>query len=65
MGKHFIDSPTQIVEDALHGLVAVAPNLARLDGTNVIVRADWDKTRDGTTNVALISGGGMLRLVSD
>lgn len=63
MGKHFIDSPTQIVEDALNGLLAVAPNLARLDGTSVIVRADWDKAKDGATHVALISGGGVLRFV--
>lgn len=61
--KHFINTTESLVEDAIDGLVQSAPNLATLDGysegVRVVVRADWDKNVQGTTHVALISGGGI------
>jgi len=54
---HFINDKTNIVTDALDGLVATSSGrLARLDGyphIRVVVRTNWDKSK-----VALISGGG-------
>ncbi|WP_174803447.1 dihydroxyacetone kinase subunit DhaK [Martelella limonii] len=53
----FINAKTDIIQDAINGLVAASGGrLARLDGypfTRVVVRSDWDKEK-----VAIISGGG-------
>jgi hypothetical protein len=63
MGKHFIDGQDKIVEDAIEGLLCHSSNLARLDGfeqgIRVVVYKDWDRERDGKSQVALISGGGI------
>lgn len=58
MAKRFINKKETIVMDAVDGLIASSPNIARLDGyptTKVVVRTDWDKDAG---KVAIISGGG-------
>ncbi len=51
--KKLVNDPARVVPEMLEGLVALHPELALLDGENVVVR------RDGTgCKVALISGGG-------
>ena len=54
--KKFINRPEDVVEEMLQGLAVVNPNLARLSGHKVILRADADAVRD--RQIALISGGG-------
>lgn len=59
--KQFMNSKETLVTEAIDGLVRSAGgSLARLDGfphIKVVVRADWDRARDGN-RVALVSGGG-------
>lgn len=59
--KQFMNSKDTLVTEAIDGLVRSAGGkLARLDGyphIKVVVRADWDRGRDGG-RVALVSGGG-------
>jgi dihydroxyacetone kinase len=59
--KQFMNSKDALVTEAIDGLVRSAGGaLARLDGfphIKVVVRADWDRARDGA-RVALVSGGG-------
>ena len=59
--KQFMNSKESLVTEAIDGLVrASGGSLARLDGyphIRVVVRADWDRGRDGG-KVALVSGGG-------
>jgi ATP-dependent dihydroxyacetone kinase len=53
--KFFINETTQIVNEAIEGLLT-NPKLARLDNfpeVRVVVRRDWDKSK-----VAIVSGGG-------
>ena len=59
--KQFMNSKETLITEAIDGLVRSSGGaLARLDGyphIKVVVRADWDKARDGG-KVALVSGGG-------
>lgn len=52
--KKLINEPGGVVDEMLEGMVAAHPELRRLDGTNVLVRADAPV--DG--KVAVVSGGG-------
>ena len=54
--KKFINSPQNVVEEMLQGLVVLQPGSARLLGHKVMVRADAAAVRD--RQVAIISGGG-------
>ena len=54
--KKLINRPQAVVEEMVEGLVALDPNLERLPGQTVVVRADAAEARD--RRVALISGGG-------
>lgn len=54
--KKLINNPNRVVEEMIEGLVAIYPGLARLEGANVLVRADFREARD--RQVAVISGGG-------
>src|SRR4051794_25839940 len=54
--KKLINRPEAVVEEMIEGLVAVDPDLERLPGRAVLVRADAAEVRD--RQVALISGGG-------
>lgn len=54
--KKFINRPESAVEEMLEGFVVLNPDLIRLSGHKVIVRADREAARD--RQVALISGGG-------
>jgi triose/dihydroxyacetone kinase / FAD-AMP lyase (cyclizing) len=54
--KKFINRPEDVVEEMLQGLAVLSPNVARLFGHKVMLRADADDVRD--RQVALISGGG-------
>jgi triose/dihydroxyacetone kinase / FAD-AMP lyase (cyclizing) len=54
--KKFINSPRNVVEEMLQGLVVLQPGSARLLGHKVMVRADAAVVRD--RQVAIISGGG-------
>jgi len=54
--KKFINSPQDVVEEMLQGLVVLQPGSARLLGHKVMVRADAAVVRD--RQVAVISGGG-------
>ncbi len=54
--KKLINDPNRVVEEMIEGLVAIYPGLARLDGYQVLLRADFDQIRD--RQVAVISGGG-------
>jgi dihydroxyacetone kinase len=60
--KQFMNARDTLVTEAVEGLVrASGGQLARLDGfphIKVVVRADWDRVRDGAGRVALVSGGG-------
>ena len=59
--KQFMNTKETLVPEAIDGLVRASGGaLARLDGyphIKVVVRADWDRSRDGD-RVALVSGGG-------
>lgn len=59
--KQFMNSRESLVTEAIDGLLRASGGaLARLDGfphIKVVVRADWDRSRDGG-KVALVSGGG-------
>ena len=54
--KKFINRPADVVEEMLEGLVVLNPDLIRLSGHKVVVRADGERVRN--RQVALISGGG-------
>lgn len=54
--KKLINEPERAVTEMLDGLLALYPGVARLNGTNILIRADADVVRD--RQVALISGGG-------
>ena len=54
--KKFINSPQDVVEEMLQGLVVLQPGSARLLGHKVMVRADAAVVCD--RQVAVISGGG-------
>mmetsp|Transcript_12473 Transcript_12473/g.20291 ORF Transcript_12473/g.20291 Transcript_12473/m.20291 type:complete len:581 (+) Transcript_12473:30-1772(+) len=54
--KKIIDAPAECVQDMLEGLVHSTPNVLRLPGLDVIIRADIEQVREH--KVALISGGG-------
>ena len=51
--KQLINDPLNVVDEMLEGVTLLNPSLQKLDGYNVIVRKNMDKTK-----VALISGGG-------
>ncbi|KAB0678837.1 dihydroxyacetone kinase subunit DhaL [Aureimonas leprariae] len=55
--KKLINDPAAVVDDMLRGLTLAHDGLTRLDGEQVIVRADIDTFR-ASGQVALISGGG-------
>ena len=54
--KKFINRPDNVVEEMLQGLAVLSPNVTRLSGHKVMIRADADAVRD--RQVAIISGGG-------
>lgn len=54
--KKLINSPSSCVSDAIDGLLYSNPSLRRIDGQNVIVRADIQAYKQ--THVTIISGGG-------
>lgn len=54
--KKFINSPTQVVNEMLDGLVVLDPRVKRLSGHNVVIAASALERRDSL--VAVISGGG-------
>src|SRR4051794_5784934 len=54
--KKLINRPDRVVDEMLDGLLALYPNLARLSGLNVMVRAGFEERRE--EQVAIISGGG-------
>ena len=51
--RQLINAPSNVVDEMLEGLVCTQPGLQKLDGYNVIVRSQIDKTK-----VQIISGGG-------
>jgi dihydroxyacetone kinase len=51
--RQLINDPKDVVNEALEGVVACNPGLQKLDGYNVVVRTNIDKSK-----VAIISGGG-------
>ena len=51
--RQIINDPKDVVNEMLEGLTYTQPGLQKLDGFNVIVRKEIDKSK-----VALISGGG-------
>jgi dihydroxyacetone kinase len=54
--KKFINHPDNVVEEMLQGLAVLSPNVRRLSGHKVMIRADADAARE--RHVAIISGGG-------
>lgn len=56
--KKLINDPRNVVPEMLEGLVRVDPGLTRLEGHNVLLRADFAENRGTHRQVALISGGG-------
>ena len=54
--KKLINDPGSVVPQMIAGLVAAYPNVRKLPGFNVLVRADADAVRD--ERVAIVSGGG-------
>jgi triose/dihydroxyacetone kinase / FAD-AMP lyase (cyclizing) len=54
--KKFINSPQEVVEEMLQGLLVLHPGAARVAGHKVLIRADAEQVRD--RQVAIISGGG-------
>jgi triose/dihydroxyacetone kinase / FAD-AMP lyase (cyclizing) len=54
--KKLINRPTDVLDEMLEGVIAIYPNLARLAGHNVLLRADADGVRE--KQVAIVSGGG-------
>lgn len=54
--KKFINSPLDVVEEMLEGLLVLQPGSVRLAGHKVMIRADAEQVRDRF--VAVISGGG-------
>ena len=54
--KKIINRPEDAVEEMLEGLVLLDPDLIRLSGHKVVLRADAETVRN--SQVALISGGG-------
>ena len=54
--KKFINRPENAIEEMLEGLLVLNPDLARLSGQKVLLRADAEKIRNH--QVAIISGGG-------
>jgi len=55
--KKIINKPDDVVEEMIQGVLVSHPNLARLEGYNVLVRADAKEFQQKNI-VALISGGG-------
>ena len=55
--KKLINDPLKVVDDMVEGLVRADKRLARIEGENVVVRADLASLA-GAGKVALISGGG-------
>jgi len=51
--RQLYNSPTDVVGEMLEGVVLCNPALRRLEGYNVVVRSEIDRSK-----VALISGGG-------
>ena len=43
MSKKFINSPTEVVNEALTGFLKVHPGLSLLEGHRVVIRSDIDK----------------------
>lgn len=56
-GKKIINKPSEVVDEALEGLVLSNNNLRLLKGHRVVIRADVQSVRE-RGQVALISGGG-------
>jgi dihydroxyacetone kinase len=54
--KKFINDPDNVVEEMLQGLAVLSPNVTRLSGHKVMIRADAAAVRE--RQVAIISGGG-------
>lgn len=56
--KKLIDSPQDVVEDMISGLIGRHDGLARVTGQPVVVRAPGTDTDSSNDRVRLISGGG-------
>jgi dihydroxyacetone kinase len=54
--KKLINRPADVVDEMLQGAIAIYPNIARLAGHHVLLRADADEVRHN--QVAIVSGGG-------
>jgi len=54
--KKFVNSPAEVVEEMLQGLVVLHPGLTRLAGHKALLRADAGRARE--QQVAVLSGGG-------
>jgi triose/dihydroxyacetone kinase / FAD-AMP lyase (cyclizing) len=54
--KKFMNRPENVVEEMLQGLAILYPDLIRVSGHKVMVRADAEQIRD--QQIAVISGGG-------
>ena len=54
--KKLINSPEDVVDEMLQGMVVLNPSLLRLSPLNVLIRSDFAAVRD--RQVAHISGGG-------
>ena len=54
--KKFINSPENVVEEMLQGFAVLSPNIVRLSGHKVMLRADADDVRE--RQIGIISGGG-------
>jgi len=52
--KKLLNEPTDAVQQMIEGLVETTAGLNRIDGHNVVVRADIEAVRD--QQVAIISG---------
>ena len=53
MARQLLNNATDVVEEMLHGVTLTNPAVRQLEGYNVIVRADIDRSK-----VAIVSGGG-------
>jgi triose/dihydroxyacetone kinase / FAD-AMP lyase (cyclizing) len=54
--KKFINRPENVVDEMLQGLAVLRPDLSRLMGHKVVLRADADRVKE--RQVAIVSGGG-------
>ncbi len=58
--ERFYNAPERVVDDILHVAAATADlRIAEPEsGLRILVRGDWDRQREGSRQVAVLSGGG-------